>query len=52
MPIVFAIGGDPVQLGLVTSLGRPEGHLTGLAQHTGPLEGKRLGLLRADEVIQ
>jgi putative ABC transport system substrate-binding protein len=46
VPIVFAIGGDPVQLGLVSSLGRPEGNLTGLTQYTGPLEGKRLGLLR------
>ena len=45
IPIVFAIGGDPVRSGLVSSLNRPEGNVTGVNFFTmlGP---KRLGLLR------
>jgi ABC-type uncharacterized transport system substrate-binding protein len=44
IPIIFAIGGDPVSSGLVTSLNRPEGNVTGVDFFTmlGP---KRLGLL-------
>ncbi len=43
VPIVFSIGDDPVQLGIVPSLNCPGGHLTGV--YTSGLEGKRLGLL-------
>jgi putative tryptophan/tyrosine transport system substrate-binding protein len=45
-PIVFAIGGDPVQLGLVSSLARPASNVTGATWLTGGLAAKRLGMLR------
>jgi putative ABC transport system substrate-binding protein len=46
VPIVFAAAGDPVGNGLVASLARPGGNLTGLSQQQPDTAGKRLGLLR------
>src|SRR5262249_40941909 len=45
IPIVFSIGSDPVQVGLVPSFNKPGGNLTGVYQLTAGLESKRLGLL-------
>jgi putative ABC transport system substrate-binding protein len=46
IPVVMAYSGEPVQAGLVASLARPGGNVTGLASLTGQLGGKRLELLR------
>jgi putative ABC transport system substrate-binding protein len=47
LPIVFALPGDPIGSGLVASLARPGGNVTGLSSQGAELGGKRLDLLRA-----
>jgi putative ABC transport system substrate-binding protein len=46
IPIVFGMGGDPVQDGLVESFNRPGGNVTGMTLMTNLMEPKRFGLLR------
>jgi putative ABC transport system substrate-binding protein len=46
IPIVFAVSGDPLGIGLVASLARPGGNVTGLSIQQADLAGKRLEILR------
>jgi len=46
IPIVFVINGDPVSIGLVDSINRPGGNVTGMSLMSSTLEAKRLELLR------
>jgi putative ABC transport system substrate-binding protein len=46
IPIVFGVASDPVGMGLVASLARPGGNVTGLSNQSADLGGKRLELLR------
>ena len=46
IPIVFAMMDDPVDMGLIASLARPGGNITGLSMQSADVAGKRLALLR------
>jgi putative ABC transport system substrate-binding protein len=46
IPIVFVVAGDPVGTGLITSLARPGGNITGLTTLATDLAGKRVEILR------
>jgi putative tryptophan/tyrosine transport system substrate-binding protein len=46
IPIVFAVAPDPLGTGLVTSLSRPGGNVTGVSNQSADLAGKRLEILR------
>lgn len=46
IPIVFQVGSDPVAIGLVASLNRPGGNLTGVSSLSSEIMPKRIGMLR------
>ena len=45
IPVVFAMAGDPVEVGVVASINRPSGNLTGVTSVSAELAGKRFELL-------
>ena len=45
IPIVFMMGGDPIEFGLIASLAHPGGNITGVAMLQAPVIAKRLDLL-------
>src|SRR5262245_54103603 len=45
IPIVFSFGGDPVEVGLVASLNRPSGNITGFTEMAAEIAPKRLGII-------
>ena len=45
IPIVFSMGADPIKIGLVGNLARPDGNVTGMSHLINALSSKRLGLL-------
>lgn len=47
IPVVFSAGADPMLIGLVSNLSRPDGNLTGITLWAGELDTKRLDLLRS-----
>ena len=46
IPVVFSIGGDPVELGFVANIGRPGGNITGTTFFTAQLLPKQVGVMR------